>query len=157
GPARRPLHDRAVGHARRSRSRVSLLSGLDGPVLSDQVLESSAPCDGLSRVGCRLVPHAAFHINGPLLTPKEPGAGTYGGFLGHGYDPLQIGTVADGSALLTGMPMGTESAVRRMDERRTLREQLDLYGRYGNIFPTAHQDLMRKAYALLDSPRIRNA
>ena len=36
-------------------------------------------------------PHAAFHINGPLLAPKEPGPGQYGGFLGHGYGPLQLG------------------------------------------------------------------
>jgi hypothetical protein len=102
-------------------------------------------------------PHAAFHINGPLLAPKEPGAGQYGGFLGHAYDPLQIGAVADGTSLLTGMTMGTESSVRRLAERRTLWEHLDQYGPYGNTLPTAHQDLMRKAYALIDSPRIRDA
>src|SRR5262249_44520601 len=95
--------------------------------------------------------------NGPLLAPKEPGAGQYGGFLGHAYDPLQIGAVADGSSLLTGMTMGTESSVRRLAERRTLWEHLDQYGPYGNTLPTAHQDLMRKAYALIDSPRIRDA
>ena len=32
----------------------------------------------------RRFPHSAFHVNGPLLTPREPGPGQYGGVLAAG-------------------------------------------------------------------------
>ena len=73
-------------------------------------------------------PHAAFHINGPLLVPKEPGPGQYGGFLGHGYDPLQLGDVTNGTSLLNGMTLRPELSTSRLATRRALLDQLDLCG-----------------------------
>jgi hypothetical protein len=102
-------------------------------------------------------PHAAFHINGPLLAPREPAPGQYGGFLGHGYDPLQIGDVADGPSLLNGMTLRPDTSLSRLAERRALLEQLEQGGPYANALRSAHQDLLRKAYDLIDSPRVRDA
>jgi hypothetical protein len=138
------------------------LTGQFYPIKSSNPLPRATDYPALGAVLQRVrpsncFPHAAFHINGPLLTPKEPGPGQYGGFLGHGYDPLQLGDAANGTSLLTGMTMDPELSLRRLAERRVLREQLVQRGPYGNALPTAHQDLMQKAYALIDSPRIRDA
>ena len=102
-------------------------------------------------------PHAAFHVNGPLLTPKEPGPGQFGGFLGHGYDPLQIGDVTSGGTLLNGMAGPTDRSPGQREARRKLGEELDRRGPYSTALPAAHQDLLRKAYDLVDSPRVRDA
>jgi hypothetical protein len=102
-------------------------------------------------------PHAAFHVNGPLLAPIEPAPGQYGGFLGHGYDPLQLGDVSTGTSFLNGMTLRPELPIHRLADRRALLDQLDQRGPFANALPSAHQDLMRKAYYLIDSPRVRNA
>jgi hypothetical protein len=102
-------------------------------------------------------PHAAFHINGPLLVPKEPGPGQYGGFLGHAYDPLQLGDVTNGTSLLNGMTLRPELSTSRLATRRALLDQLDVRGSFANALLWAHQDLMRRAYDLIDSPRVRHA
>jgi hypothetical protein len=102
-------------------------------------------------------PHAAFHVNGPLLAPKDPGPGQYGGFLGHGYDPLQLGDVTNGTSLLNGMTQSPEMSANRLAARRTLLGQLDRFGLYANALPLAHQDLERKAYDLIAAPRVRDA
>ena len=100
-------------------------------------------------------PHAAFHLNGPLLTPKEPGPGQFGGFLGRGYDPLEIGAVTDG-ATLNGLSPPVDVPSDRRYAREELAEQLDRQNPHAAAFPTAQHDLLRKAYALVDSPRIRD-
>ncbi len=102
-------------------------------------------------------PHAAFHVNGPLLIPKEPGPGQYGGFLGHGYDPLQIGDVADGGSLLNGMTRRPDLSPSRLAARRALLKQLDRRGPSAPALSSAHQDLLRKAYDLIDTPHVRDA
>jgi hypothetical protein len=101
-------------------------------------------------------PHAAFHVNGPLLTPTEPGPGQFGGFLGHGYDPLEIGNVTDGPALRWLAPPVDVPPGRRL-ARRELSDRLDREGPHSNVLPTMQRDLERKAYDLVDSPRIRDA
>jgi hypothetical protein len=102
-------------------------------------------------------PHSAFHINGPLLVPKEPGPGQYGGFLGHGYDPLQLGDVTQGTSLLNGITLRPELSTRRLATRRALLDQLDRRGPFANALLSVHQDHMRRAYDLIDSPRVRAA
>jgi hypothetical protein len=102
-------------------------------------------------------PHAAFHVNGPLLIPKEPGPGQFGGFLGPGYDPLPIGDVANGASLLNGMTMRPDTPSSRLAKRRALLERLDQHRPDVNPLLSAHQALQRKAYDLIDSPRVRDA
>jgi hypothetical protein len=120
----------------------------DSPALG-AVLQRVRPSDRF--------PHAAFHINGPLLAPKEPAPGQYGGFLGHGYDPLQLGDVTHGTSLLNGMTVRPGLSPRRLATRRALLDQLDRRGPFANALLSAHQDHMRKAYDLIDSPRVRAA
>ena len=79
--------------------------GTDAPALS-AILHRVRPD--------RRFPHSAFHVNGPLLTPIEPGPGQYGGVLGRGYDPLDLGDVTDGTALLTGISLSRDLTTRRL-------------------------------------------
>jgi hypothetical protein len=101
-------------------------------------------------------PHAAFHINGPLLAPKEPGPGQNGGFLGHSYDPLQIGD-AENDPTLKWISSPADSSPDRRDARRKLLQELDSKGLLATNPATVHDTMVRKAYELIDSPRIRDA
>lgn len=96
-------------------------------------------------------PHSAFHINGPLLAPIEESAGQYGGFLGRGYDPIELGNVTEGSTLLNGLtpPVAGE----RYADRRILVDQLDKRP----LLSDSHPQLVRKAYELVDSRPVREA
>src|SRR4051794_23901188 len=107
----------------------------------------------------RRFPHSAFHVNGPLLTPSEPGPGQYGGVLGRGYDPLDLGDVTDGTALLTGMSPRPDLPAERLDERSDLAHRLDAVTRAGDRLPAAdgQRALVRQAYELLHTPRVRDA
>jgi hypothetical protein len=104
----------------------------------------------------RQFPHTAMQINGPLLTPREPGPGQYGGFLGRGYDPLEFGNVTNGIELLAGLERPAGMTGERADERKALAEQLD---QRAKDWPGAasQTDILRKTYELLDSPRTRKA
>ena len=102
-------------------------------------------------------PHAAFHANGPMLTPNEPGPGQFGGFLGHGYDPIQIGDVTDDRAWLKQVSSHAAVSSNRAAARRALADNLDRQGPYSAFLPTARHDLIRKAYDLVDSPLVRGA
>ena len=82
----------------------------------------------------RRFPHSAFHVNGPLLTPSEPGPGQYGGVLGRGYDPLELGDVTDGTALLTGMTLPRPA---RRTARRAVRSGAPARRRNARRRPTA--------------------
>ncbi len=99
-------------------------------------------------------PHAAFHVNGPLLAPKEVSPGQYGGFLGRGYDPLELGEVTNGSALFDGMELMPDVSKERLSERANLAAGLN-----GNRLTTAtgHPELTRKAYDLIAAPHLRAA
>ncbi len=100
-------------------------------------------------------PHSAFHINGPLLAPKEASPGQYGGFLGRGYDPLELGDVTAGTALLDGMHLPADMPRDRLAGRRALAAALD--DSPVSRYPAGHPELLRKAYELVDSPRVRAA
>jgi len=99
-------------------------------------------------------PNASFHVNGPLLAPKEVSPGQYGGFLGRGFDPLELGEVTNGSALLEGMDLSTDVSKERLVERSILADRLN-----GNRLTTAtgHSELNRKAYDLIAAPHLRSA
>lgn len=101
-------------------------------------------------------PHSAMQLNGPLLTPREPGPGQYGGFLGRGYDPIELGDVTMGSMLLDGLERPAHLSKQQAEDRRTLAANLDAPGAR---FPEANPQtqLVRKAYELMNSPRTRNA
>ena len=101
-------------------------------------------------------PHSAFHVNGPLLVPTEESPGQYGGFLGRGYDPIELGDVTAGSTLLAGLAPPPDVARDRLGERQRLAARLE--GDQGTgSFPASHPELVRKAYELIDSPRVRAA
>lgn len=107
----------------------------------------------------RRFPHSAFHVNGPLLTPIEPGPGQYGGVLGRGYDPLDLGDVTDGTALLTGMSLSRDLTTRRLGERSKLVHQLEAVTHVDDRLPATdgQQAQVRLAYELLQTPRVRDA
>ena len=101
-------------------------------------------------------PHTAMQVNGPLLTPTEPGPGQFGGWLGRGYDPIEFGEVTKGSAIARGLERPAEVSRERADERRGLAEQLD--GR-AKLWPgtDSQTDVLRLTYDLLNAPRTRDA
>jgi hypothetical protein len=98
-------------------------------------------------------PHSAFHVNGPLLAPIEESPGQYGGFLGRGYDPVELGNVSTGSALLAGMDLPADVTRDRLDGRKGLAAGLDR----GGHLSAAHPELTRKAYDLIAAPHVRDA
>ncbi|HET6573265.1 MAG TPA: DUF1501 domain-containing protein [Fimbriiglobus sp.] len=98
-------------------------------------------------------PHSAFHVNGPLLAPIEASPGQYGGFLGHGYDPIELGDVSAGAAVLDGLSLPPDVSRDRLRARKSLAAALDS----GALPVAGHADLLRKAYELIDSPRVRTA
>ncbi len=104
-------------------------------------------------------PHSAFHVNGPLLTPIEPGPGQYGGVLGRGYDPLDLGDVTDGTTLLTGMTPRPDLPAVRLGERSELAHRLEAATHAGERLPATdgQRALVRQAYELLHTPRVRDA
>jgi len=102
-------------------------------------------------------PHAAFHVNGPLLTPQEPGPGQFGGFLGRRYDPLELGDVTVGTELMNGIAKPSEISAGRAASRRALAEQLDERGSLSHTLPLGHPEMIRRAYELIDSPYVREA
>lgn len=116
----------------------------DAPVLG-AVLQRVRPSDRF--------PHAAFHINGPLLAPKEVAPGQYGGLLGRNYDPLELGEVTQGTALLNGLERPSDLAGPRWDDRRRLADSLDRAAHLSSTQPI----LTRRAYDLIDSPLLRRA
>jgi hypothetical protein len=107
----------------------------------------------------RRFPHSAFHVNGPLLTPREPGPGQFGGVLGRGYDPLDLGDVTDGTALLTGMSPRPDLPDARLGGRSELVRRLEAAAHAGERLPTTdgHLVLARQAHELMHTPRVRDA
>ena len=103
----------------------------------------------------RRFPHSAFHVNGPLLTPSEPGPGQYGGVLGRGYDPLDLGNVVDGTALLPMLNSRVDLPAERLRDRRELLNGIEAASRSDRRFPTSA--LAAQAYELMNAPRVRDA
>jgi len=100
----------------------------------------------------RRFPHSAFHVNGPLLAPREPGPGQYGGVLGRGYDPLDLGNVTEGTALLPTLAPRADLPATRLSDRRNLLNGLD-----SSRFPAAAAPNASQAYELMNSRHVRDA
>jgi hypothetical protein len=94
-------------------------------------------------------PHTAVHVNGPLLTPREAGPGQYGGFLGRGCEPAELGNVTDSDRLLATLDLPHDVNQQRLALRRDLLGQLD---------PTADRDhLTQQAFELVNAVNVRTA
>ncbi len=121
-----------------------------------------APCPGAILTRLRPVsnfPKSAVHINGPVLAPREPSPGQYGGFLGKQYDPFTVGDVASESVAVPGLlPLPVLPDVR-LRARRSLLHQIDDYSRRlgENERLLGSHDLYEQAFRLLDRPQTRRA
>ncbi|QJX00974.1 DUF1501 domain-containing protein [Frigoriglobus tundricola] len=94
-------------------------------------------------------PHTAVHVNGPLLAPVEVSPGQYGGFLGHAYEPAELGNVATTDRLVAALDLPSDVPQSRLRGRRDLLARLD---------PGASADpLSQKAFELVNAPRVRAA
>lgn len=94
-------------------------------------------------------PHTAVHVNGPLLAPKEESPGQYGGFLGRGYEPAELGNVTDTDRLVASLDLPADISVERLTTRRDLLSKLD---------PGATADpLSQKAFELVNAPKVQAA
>jgi hypothetical protein len=114
------------------------------------ILKRVRPADGF--------PYSALHLNGPLLTPHEPGPGQFGGFLGRAHEPLVLGNVLD-QATMPGLEPRAEVPAIRQDARRSLLQTIDnqLRGWREDRILVDQRLLYRQAFAFLDSPRYRQA
>jgi uncharacterized protein (DUF1501 family) len=112
-------------------------SGNDAPALG-AVLQRVRPSDRF--------PHAAFHVNGPLLAPIEVSPGQFGGLLGRGLDPIELGPVT-ADAALAGLAPAAGVDPTRLADRRALAARL----------AAAQHDRFRQAFALIDAPHVRAA
>lgn len=94
-------------------------------------------------------PHTAVHVNGPLLAPKEESPGQYGGFLGRGYEPAELGDVTDTDRLVASLDLPADVPADRLKSRRDLLAKLD---------PGATADpLSQKAFELVNAPKVQAA
>jgi hypothetical protein len=94
-------------------------------------------------------PHTAVNVNGPLLAPREVSPGQYGGFLGHQFDPSELGNVLQSDRLLGTLDLPADVSQERLGNRRGLLEQLDHSGE--------RDALTRLAFELIDTPHVRSA
>jgi hypothetical protein len=94
-------------------------------------------------------PHTAVHVNGPLLTPREPGPGQFGGFLGRAYEPAELGNVTDTEKLVASLDLPSDVPAERLASRKDLLARLD---------PGTKADpLTRQAFELVNAPRVHAA
>lgn len=94
-------------------------------------------------------PHTAIHVNGPLLTPREPGPGQFGGFLGRAYEPTELGNVTDTDTLVASLDLPADVPADRLASRRDLLAKLD---------PGTKADpLAQKAFELVNAPKVQTA
>ncbi|AMV24695.1 hypothetical protein VT84_09890 [Gemmata sp. SH-PL17] len=94
-------------------------------------------------------PHTAVHVNGPLLAPIEVSPGQYGGFLGRGYEPAELGNVTDTDRLVASLSLPLDVPIERLHSRRDLLAKLDP--------GTKSNPLALKAFELVNAPRVRAA
>jgi len=104
-------------------------------------------------------PYEAVHVNGPALVPELPGPGQDGGFLGREYEPMVVGDVTRGPSALPDLSPPPELPPARMEARRSLLGSLDSFLRQSppGGAPREMEEVYRRAYELLDSPRCRAA
>jgi hypothetical protein len=101
-------------------------------------------------------PYSAVHLNGPVLTPQEPGPGQFAGLLGRAHEPLVLGNVQEEA---TGLQAQSELPALRQQARRSLLRSIESQlPAWRNNRALLESDLVyRQAFAFLDSPRQRQA
>lgn len=103
-------------------------------------------------------PYTAVHVNGPLLSPREPSPGQFGGFLGRSHEPLVLGNVLD-EATMPGLEPQADLPAVRLAGRRSLLQSIDsqvsAWQNERGLLDRDHQ--VRQAFAFLDNPRFRQA
>ncbi len=113
----------------------------------------------LTAVYSRLRPHSslpfsAAHLNGPLLTPIEPGPGQGLGQLPGWTRPAELGNPLDSASRLQ---LGPTIPSVRVDGRRTLLAHLEQSLRGRDAVQKPWDDYQERAYQLLDKPAFRTA
>ncbi len=100
--------------------------------------------------------HSAVHVNGPVLAPRLPSAGQFGGVLGRFHEPLVLGDVTHDEDWFHGMEPRIDLTSGRLDERKGLLNALESACK--RVESHADRDaLTRKAFELLASPQYRKA
>lgn len=104
-------------------------------------------------------PYSAVHVNGPVLTPREPGPGQCGGLLGRGYEPLVIGDVSALHHGLPGLQPRPDLPSIRLQARRSLLQAINDQRQawQGDRLLLERNHLYRQAYEFLETPRHRHA
>lgn len=135
-------------HPRKSSNPIPKPS--DYPVLGS-IVQRVRPARGL--------PYSAALLNGPLLAPELVSAGQYPGLLGRAYEPLQLGDVSQGSALLSGLDPRADLPAVRLEKRRSLLQSLEGYQRKLEADAACKEVNVLRAQArkLLASPKSRLA
>ena len=113
----------------------------------------------LASVYSRLRPHPALpfsaaHLNGPLLTPIEPGPGQGIAQLPGWTRPAELGNPLESASRLH---LGTTMPSVRVDGRRTLLSQLDQSRRAIEARDSSWNQHQERAYQLLEKPAFRAA
>jgi hypothetical protein len=98
------------------------------------------------------------HLNAPLLTPREPGPGQFGGFLGQAYEPLVLGDISEGAAALPGLAPRPDLPAVRLQTRQSLLQAIDREAEtWGRDAALLQRDRFhREAQAFLSTPRLRD-
>ena len=101
----------------------------------------------------------AIHLNGPVQVPVLPSPGQNSGFLGKDYEPLVLGDVRTSGQILPGLAPQEEWSQLRLNQRLTLKEQLDTHARNleQNRRALDMNLLYRQAYEMLATPQARAA
>jgi len=107
----------------------------------------------------RHFPHTAVHVNGPLLAPKEEAPGQYGGFLGRGFEPFELGNALEADRFLEGLDLPAEVNAERLGGREALANGLEAAARADVRLPAAADrvTLARQAFELIRAPQVRAA
>jgi len=103
------------------------------------------------------MPYTAVHINGPLIAPRLPAPGQYGGFLGRPFEPLVIGDLTKSGNVLADLDDQEDLPTLRLDSRRQLLQALDNPHDVKRGIGPERGQLTQKAFELLGSERLRKA
>jgi uncharacterized protein (DUF1501 family) len=99
----------------------------------------------------------ALALNGPaIVAPNEIAPGQWGGLLGRDYDPLIVGNVNEEAIAVPGLGLQPQVPAVRIRERQRLLSAVDEFVRDGAA-STQVNGQYRKAFALLEDPRTREA
>lgn len=100
------------------------------------------------------LPFSAAHVNGPLLTPIEPGPGQGIAQLPGWARPAELGNPLESASRLH---LGATMPAVRVDGRRTLLSHLEQTLRAGDAGHHSWNEYQERAYQLLEKPAFRAA